>query len=176
LLALAKSAAAGGASVVAARTPPLVDVPVRDLVRPKRWRRTTYGVEMAGAGEMAIGFSVAQAGTWDLSLVGEFAPAITLRLDGRRLGSLSGELGGDSVVPNVAAPLHVHLSAGTHLLVVARGSARLAPGDGGSALLDRVYVSPADAPARTLVTLSPRALRAPSCATAYAWVELLARS
>ena len=48
-----------------------------------------------------------------------------------------------------------------------------APGNGGSAVLDSVFLTPAHAPARGLRTLRAGASRGALCAGAYQWIELV---
>jgi hypothetical protein len=99
-------------------------------------------------------------------------PAVELRVDGRRLASIAGQLSGNSLVPDTAPPLAVSLSAGPHRLSVDRGPSTLAPGDGGSAVLAAVFLTPA--------AYDPGALRsAPAsgwralCGRSYDWIELV---
>ena len=87
-------------------------------------------------------------------------PPIHIGLDGRALATLEGQLAGNSLVPDTATPIAVRLSAGEHRLTVSRSGFSLARGNGGSAMLDAVFLAPAHAPARVLRTLPVRASRA----------------
>jgi hypothetical protein len=175
LRALARTARARRVTLVAASQPEVVSIAVRDLPRSARWGRTAYGLLMTRAGSIGVPFSVRSAGEWDVYLAGEFSPALDLRVDGRELATIEAELGGDSLVPNLTEPARVSLAAGRHVLLITRRNDALAPGDGGAALLDRVYLAPARAPTRTLVRVDARASAGGLCAGAYTWVEALPR-
>jgi hypothetical protein len=99
-------------------------------------------------------------------------PAIGVRIDGRALGSVSGQLDGNSLVPDTISVVRVRLSAGRHRFELSRGGFSFAPGSGGSAVLDAVFLAPAGLAARTLLQVPVASWRA-LCARAYAWVELL---
>jgi hypothetical protein len=174
LRALARRAAVDGERLVAAEPPQIVSVRVRDLAHPAGWGRTRYGLVISRAGSLAISVSVPFAGVWDVYLAGEFSPAVDLLIDGRKIARIEGQLGGDSLIPDLSAPAPVALAAGRHVLVVTRRRRALAPGDGGMALLDRLYLAPAHASVRTLVSLSVRAAAAGACPRSVAWVESLA--
>jgi hypothetical protein len=166
-------AAPRGERLVAASSPYVASIAARGLRRPASWGRTRYGLLVSRTGALAVPFSVPFAGVWDLYLAGEFSPALDLRVDGRKLASIEGQLGGDSLVPDVSAPVRVALAAGRHVLLITRRQRALAPGDGGMALLDRVYLTPAHAPVRTLVSLGLRAAAAGACPRSAVWVEAL---
>ena len=96
------------------------------------------------------------------------------RVDGRALASIAGQLAGNSLVPDTATPIAVRLTAGRHRLAVTRAGFSLAPGNGGSAVLDAAFLTPAGTPARALRTLPAGASASSFCATSYQWVELVA--
>jgi hypothetical protein len=126
---------------------------------------------MTRPGRLAATFEL-PAGRWDLWVQGQIMPAVELGLDGRRLASIGGELSGNSLVPDTVPPLAVALSAGAHRLSVTRGPSTLKPGDGGSAVLAAIFLTPA--------AYDPGALRsAPAshwralCGRSYEWIELV---
>jgi hypothetical protein len=104
---------------------------------------------------------------------GQIMPTVELRVDGRVLARIGGQLSGNSLVPNAVPPIRVRLAAGPHLLSVIRGGSTLAPGDGGSAVLDALFFTPAasDRPARLDIVAASR-WRA-LCRRPHQWVELL---
>jgi hypothetical protein len=102
-------------------------------------------------------------------------PLVRVGLDGRAVGSLQGQLAGNSLVPDTATPIAVRLSAGEHRLTVTRAGFSLVPGNGGSAVLDAAFLTPAHAPARELRTLTSGASRRALCAGAYRSIELVRR-
>ena len=66
----------------------------------------------------------------------------------------------------------MRLRRGAHTLSVARGGLRLAPGDGGAAVLDGAFLTPAGAPARRLLELAPALAAGTLCTARYAWIAL----
>jgi len=168
-------APAHDARVVAALSPELVRVRVRQGHRPPGWGHSHGGLTMRRAGSVSLRFELPHAGAWQLWLQGQFMPDIRVGVDGRPLATLSGQLAGNSLVPDTATPLRVRLSAGRHRLRVARAGFSLAPGNGGAAVLDAAFLTPAGAPTRVLRTLpagaSPRVL----CARPVEWIELVRR-
>jgi hypothetical protein len=130
---------------------------------------------MRRAGTVSLRFALPRGGAWKLWLQGQFMPDIRIRIDGRPLATLSGQLAGNSLVPDTAAPLRVRLSAGKHHLSVARAGFSLAPGNGGAAVLDAAFFTPAGAAPRVLRTLPPGASRRDLCAEPVEWIELVRR-
>jgi hypothetical protein len=168
-------AASHHALAMAALAPELVRVRVRQGHRPPGWGHSHGGLTMRRAGSVSLRFSLPRAGTWELWLQGQFMPDIAVGIDGRPLATLSGQLAGNSLVPDTATPLRVRLSAGRHHLSVARAGFSLAPGNGGAAVLDAAFLTRAGTPSRALRTLpggaSPRVL----CARPVEWIELVRR-
>jgi hypothetical protein len=160
---------------LATLAPQLVRVRLRRARRPAGWGRQHGGFTMRRPGSVALHFRVPRAGTWQLWLQGQFMPVIRIGIDGHALATLEGQLAGNSLVPDTATPIAVRLSAGEHLLSVARSGFSLAPGNGGSAVLDAAFLTPADAPIRVLRTLPSAAGRRTLCAHAYRSIELVRR-
>jgi hypothetical protein len=175
LSALARRAHVSGARLIGARGPRTVSVAVGRLPHPAHWGHQRDALVMSRPGTLAVPFTVPRRGAWELSLAGEFSPRLLVRIDGRALAAISGQLGGNSLVPDLTAPIRITLTAGAHVLSVTRGGLRLTPGDGGPAVLARVVLTPVRAPARTLVNLDARARADSLCARArsYRWVELV---
>jgi hypothetical protein len=163
------------ARAIAALEPRLVRIRLRHVRPPEGWGRQHGGFTMRKHGAVSLRFSVPRAGSWELWLQGQFMPPIRVGLDGRPLATLEGQLAGNSLVPDTATPIAVRLSTGEHRLSVERAGFSLAPGNGGSAVLDAAFLTPAHAPARALRTLPLRASRATLCASAYRWIELVRR-
>ncbi len=170
-----RMAASHHARAVAALAPELVRVRVRQGHRPPGWGHSHGGLTMRRAGSVSLRFELPRAGTWELWLQGQFMPAIRVGVDGRPLATLSGQLAGNSLVPDTATPLRVRLSAGRHRLSVARAGFSLAPGNGGAAVLAAAFLTPAGAPIRALRTLSPGASPRDLCAEPVEWIELVRR-
>jgi hypothetical protein len=172
---LARIAQTRHARVVAALAPELVRVRLRHVRRPPGWGRSHGGLTMRRAGSVSLRFKLPRAGTWELWLQGQFMPDIRIRIDGRPLATLSGQLAGNSLVPDTATPLRVRLSAGAHRLNVARAGFSLAPGNGGAAVLAAAFLTPAGVPARVLRTLPAGASPSVLCAQPADGIELLRR-
>jgi hypothetical protein len=172
---------ARGMHAVAVLAPQLVRVRLRHARRPNGWGRQHGGFTMRKPGTVALRFRVPRAGEWQLWLQGQFMPLVRIGLDGRSVASLQGQLAGNSLVPDTATPIAVRLSAGEHRLTVTRAGFSLVPGNGGSAVLDAAFLTPAHAPARELRTLPAGASRTlPAgasrralCADAYRSIELV---
>jgi hypothetical protein len=106
-------------------------------------------------------------------LDGQIMPTVRVNVDGRPLASIGAQLGGNSLVLNTMTPLPVSLSAGRHRLSVARAGFTLAPGEGGSAALYGLFLTPASAAAQQpLHTVPPRRWRA-LCGRSYEWIEVV---
>ncbi|HXC22955.1 MAG TPA: hypothetical protein VNU28_00090, partial [Solirubrobacteraceae bacterium] len=124
----------------------LVRVPLRRTVRPQGWALSRRRIVMNGAGTLSAMFSLPHGGVWELWLEGDVMRALTIRVDGRTLGRLGGQLDGNSLVANPLTPLRARLGAGRHTLTIARPGADLAPGDGGAATLAGIFLVPAVSP------------------------------
>jgi hypothetical protein len=173
---LVRTARAGGLAALAAPEPAIVRVRLRHASHPRGWGRTHGGFAMQHPGTLSVAFELPRAGAWQLWLQGQFMPSIDVEVDGRRLASLAGQLAGNSLVPDTAGPLDVRLADGRHRLRVTRRGFSLAPGNGGAAVLDDAFLTPAVAPAavapqRLELDAAPHAL----CARPYQWIELVRR-
>lgn len=125
-----------------ARLARLVKVPLARTFRPPRWRLSRKGIVMNGAGTLRARFVLPRGGVWELWLKGDVMRALTVRIDGLKLGTLGGQLDGNSLVVNVLTPLRRRLGAGRHTLTISRPGADLAPGDGGAATLAAILLVP----------------------------------
>ena len=128
---------------------------------------------MRRAGRLSATFSLPFGGTWNVWLQGQIMPTVRVSVDGRSLGAIGGQLGGNSLVPNTLTPLAIRLSAGRHRLSVTRGGSTLAPGDGGAAFLYGIFLTPAAAavpePLRVVAPDRWRSL----CGRSYEWIEVV---
>ncbi len=172
---IARVAALAGAGdrLVAATSPELVTVSLAKASRPAGWERLSVGLGMNTAGHLSAEFAVPFSGIWDVWLQGQMMPTVTVGADGHRLAAIGGQLGGNSVVRNSTTPVAVSLAAGRHLVSIARGGFSLAPGNGGSADLYGILLTPADAPAeQPLLTVAPARWRS-LCGRPYEWIEIV---
>ncbi len=153
-------------------TPSQVRVALAHTIHPRRWGHSRRGLVMSHAGTLEALVQIPFAGSWRLWTRGQLMPAIELGLDGHPLATLAAQLSGNSLVPNLAPPIAVQLSAGRHLITVHRGGVTLAPGDGGAAVLDGIFLTPAGAASQLIAR--PRRRWRELCGGRYEWVELSA--
>ncbi len=170
---LAVLARRDGAHLVAAGTPEIVRIRLHRSSHPRSWGRVREGLLMSTPGRLSAAFEVPHAGLWEVWLEGQIMPTIRIGVDGRPLASITAQLGGNSVVLNPMTPVPVHLTAGRHRLSLARGGFTLAPGEGGSAALYGLFLTPAGAAAQQpLYSVLPGRWRA-LCGRSYEWVEVV---
>lgn len=170
---LAAAAPAGeGVRLLASRAPRAVRIALQASEHPTDWGHQRAGLVMSRPGRLTASFQIPSAGSWQLWVQGQIMPSVTLAVDGRRVQSISGQLSGNSLLPDTVPPIGVRLSAGAHTLSVTRGAFNLAPGDRGSAVLDAVFLTPSSAgPAGVLSAVAP-ARWAQLCGASYQWAEL----
>jgi hypothetical protein len=171
---LAGAASAERGQLIAAATPELVRVELRRASHPRGWGRQRAGFAMKRPGTLASAFQIPAAGEWDLWLQGQFMPQVSVRVDGQLVSSISGQLAGNSLVPDTITPVALRLSSGAHRLTVTRGGFSLAPGNGGAAVLDSVFLTPARAGARDIVVAHGDASSS-LCGRALQWIEIVPR-
>lgn len=166
------SKAAPGESLTGSLEPELVRVALGRSSHPGGWARLHGGVVMSGPGTLRASFTVPRAGEWRLWLQGEFMPSVGVRVDGRRVGEVAGQLSGNSLVTAPAPPLTVALAAGRHVLAVTRPHPNLAPGARGSVVLHAAFLTPqAASPAGRLVS-APASSANRLCSVSLEWVAL----
>jgi hypothetical protein len=127
---------------------------------------------MRRAGRLVATFELPAAGRWKVWVQGQIMPNVQVRVDGRLLASVGGQLSGNSLVPDTVPALPDVLSAGAHRVSVTRGRSTLAPGEEGSAVLDAIFLTPsAYGPQSALRTVPIEGWRE-LCGRRYSWVEL----
>jgi hypothetical protein len=168
---LARIARSHRAQLVAAGSPELVRISLGHTHRPPSWTRRRIGLVMQGPGRLWAEFAVPHAGVWDLWLKGEIMRAVRVSVDGRLLGSAGAQLGGNSLNPDIMAPLTVALSAGRHLLSITRGGFTLAPGNGGWAFLDGIFLTPEHHLAQDALRSVPATAWHSLCGHTFDWIE-----
>ena len=128
---------------------------------------------MHGSGTLRANFTLPHAGTWELWLKGEVTRAIDVAIDGRELGSVGGQLDGNSLVTNPLTPVRATLAAGRHTLTITRPGANLAPGDGGAATLAAIFLVPAGPTGEPVLRSVPVARWRMLCGRPLQWVEIV---
>jgi hypothetical protein len=182
---LARAAGGGGERLVVAQAPRLIGISLAHAAHPARWGHTLRGtlheggqageregLVMSTPGSLSASFALPASGLWDVWVQGQIMPTVKLSVDGRQIASIAGQLDGNSLVPNTVPPIAVHLAAGAHRIAVVRGGFSLAPGEGGAAVLDAIFLTPANGdPQGPLRTVAPADW--PSlCGRSYQWIEV----
>jgi len=170
---LAQVARSHRAQLVAASPPQLVRVDVASAIHPV-WANTRLGLLMSRPGSLRGSFALPHAGVWELWLQGEIMPAVQVSVDGHPLASISSQLTGVASDPDTMAPLRVRLAAGGHRLRITRGtSSPLAPGSGGSAILDSIFLTPVGAGSQATLHVTPAARWRSLCGRRLEWIEVV---
>ena len=171
LAALARRARAAGASLAYVPRPrvPTIDAHLIDR-RPVGWTEIPDGFGLGTPGIARTRFGVPAAGAYDVWLKGNFGRALTVTIDGRRVGSVAGQTGNEG---NYARPLRVELAPGSHLLTLERGGGSLRPGDATPSMLSRVVFEPARQGAPAVREL-PAEQWGRLCGRPVDWVEVVA--
>jgi hypothetical protein len=169
---LAVAPRARGGQLVGALAPRLLTIALRHTSRPPAWRLARPGIVMGRPGTLRARFDLPYAGVWRLWLKGEVMRTVHVAIDGHLLGSIGGQLDGNSLVANTLTPLSASLLAGPHTLTIARPGASLAPGDGGAAVLAAIDLVPAGPLGEPLLKTVPVAHWHQLCASPLQWVEL----
>jgi len=164
---------ARGVRLVAAGAPEIVRVSAVHARHSRNWTAGRVGLLMSGAGGLTTHFALPHAGGWTLWLEGQLMPAVTVAVDGRRVATLSGQVGGTSVTQQVMTPIALRLSAGGHTLTVLRASAGLRPGGAGWADLRSIFLTPAGAGSEATLHEANAAAWRSLCAQPLQWVEAL---
>jgi hypothetical protein len=170
---LADAPRAHRGTLVGAVAPQLIAVPLKRTVRPPGWGRARPGIVMGRPGTLHATFDLPHAGVWRLGLKGEVMRTVHIAIDGRPLGSIGGQLDGNSLVANTLTPLSVSLTADPHTLTITRPGASLAPGDGGAAVLAAIFLVPAGPAGEPELRSTPVASWQVLCGRPLQWVELL---
>lgn len=170
---LARLAKLHGARLVAASPPKIVEIDVAHALHPA-WAETRLGLLMSRPGRLEARFMLPHAGAWELWLQGEIMPAIGVSVDRRKLASISGQLTGVATDPDTMAPLRVQLDTGPHRVTITRGSTnQLAPGSGGSAILDSIFLTPAGSGSQATLHVIPAAQWRSLCGRRLEWIEIV---
>jgi hypothetical protein len=171
LAGLARLAQSHGARLISAWPPTVVKVDVARASHPA-WAESRLGLLMSRPGHLTAMFVLPHTGVWDLWLQGEIMPPVAVSVDGRPLSSISGQLTGVATDPDTMAPLRVRLTAGRHRVTITRGASNpLAPGSGGSAILDSIFLTPVGSRAQATLHFTPATQWRSLCGRRLEWVE-----
>ncbi len=101
---LAAHARTSAEQLVGAQAPELIGVDLARASRPRAWGRKRSGVVMSSAGRLSTSFSLPHGGNWEVWVQGQIMPTVTLYVDGRRVGSISGSSMGTRSCPTPCPP------------------------------------------------------------------------
>ena len=167
------AAGSHGERLVGALAPQLVTVALVRTHRPSGWGLARPGIVMGRPGTLHATFRLPHGGLWELWLKGDIMREVHIAIDGRLLGSLGSQLGGNSLVANTLSPLSASLSTGPHTLTITRSGASLAPGDGGAAVLAGIFLTPAGSAGQPTLTIVPVDRERSLCRRPLQWIELV---
>jgi hypothetical protein len=172
---LAARARSQGARLVGAIAPRLltIGIPRLRFYRPPGWARAHRRILMRRPGTLELAFRLPHGGAWDVWLKANIMRKLQIAIDGREIGSLGGQLGGNSLIANTLTPLSTRLSAGHHTIAITRPGPNLAPGDGGAAVLSGIFLTPAGPAGRPSLRVVAPARARLLCNRALQWVELI---
>jgi hypothetical protein len=169
---IARRARSAGGELAFVPRPARVVLDARGIKRrPAGWGEMATGLGIGTPGIARKRFTVAEGGVYETWLKGNFGRAIEVSVDGRPLGSVSGQSGNEG---NYARAGSVRLSPGTHVLELERGGGSLRPGDGTPTNLDAVVFERAEGRASAVRVLEPSRWRL-LCGKLVDWVEIVRR-
>lgn len=163
---VAKLASRRGGALVAAISPRLVAVTLRGPGYVDRGLNLTPRARLH--------FRVPYSGRWELWLRGEVMPSVSVSVDGRRVATIGAQLAGNQFNPDTLLPIRVTLRRGRHTLSFAAAGSILAPGDGGTARLSRVFLTRRAGAPQWLVRVAAARWHS-LCGKPIKWVEAVAR-
>jgi hypothetical protein len=129
------------------------------------WPELPEGISTGGPGDLRTRFQVRRPGRHLLWFKGEFSRPIEVSVDGRRVGKVAYETGGEG---SYARPLEVSLDAGSHSLELTKGGGTLHPGDAAPSRLLAIVVQPVD---HENVTAAAADRWRPLCEEPLDWLE-----
>jgi hypothetical protein len=165
--------AVSGERLVASQASIIVRIRLARSTHPSDWGRERKALVIGHPGTLRARFTLPSAGTWDVWVQGDIMPSVQLGVDGRTLASISGQLSGNSLVPDTIPAIPVQLDAGAHTLTLIRTSPGLRPGDTGSVVLDAIFLTPAGSGSSPTLRSVPVSRWKSLCGSEYQWVELL---
>lgn len=169
---LAGVARAHRADLVADSYPQVIPINLSRLRHSAGWHFSHVELVMDGEGRLWSDFRVPHAGVYRLWLQGEAMPTLHVRIDGRAVAQVGGQLSGNGDSPDPLVPISVRLRAGQHTLSIARSGFSLAPGSGSEAYFESIYLTPVGFDGQQhLQTVSPARWRE-LCGAHLDWVEV----
>ena len=157
--------------VVATRERTVLGDPLEGA-RSGSWSQSPAGgLGIVGPGRLQVQVHVPQSGRYRLWLKGDFGRPFQITIDGRSIGSVGYDSGGQA---SFARPLDVELDAGRHRIDLVRGGGSLAPGDGQPSRVSLIVLEPMwQSAAPRSAVVSAEQLRS-NCGRPVDWVEVVA--
>lgn len=172
---LASVAAHRHAQLVADTYPVVIPIGLAGLHHTSGWYRRRVELVMDTEGRLWGAFKVPRAGTYRLWLQGEAMPTLRVKVDGRFVASVAGQVSGNGDSPDPMVPITMRLSAGRHALSIAREGFSLLPGSTSEAYLEAIYLTPSGQGERQrLRTVAPARWRT-LCGAHLDWIEVVPR-
>jgi hypothetical protein len=142
---LARVARSHHAELIADSHPDVIQVSLAQVHHSAGWFRSDVELVMNGEGRLWSSFRVPRDGVYDLWLQGEAMPTLQVRIDGRRIAAIGGQVSGNGDSPDSMTPIRVQLRAGSHTLDILRSGFSLAPGGASEAYLEAIFLTPSGA-------------------------------
>jgi hypothetical protein len=165
--------AVSGDRLVASQASTTVPIRLARSAHPSDWGRERKALVMGHPGTLRARFTLPSAGRWNVWVQGDIMPAVHLAVDGHALATISGQLSGNSLVPNTIPAIPAQLAGGVHSLTLTRTSPGLGPGETGAAVLDAIFLTRAGFGSSPTLRSAPVSRWKSLCGRAYRWVELL---
>lgn len=172
---MANVALAHHAELVADSRPQAIQIGFGALHHTSGWYRHGVELVMDKEGRLWSRFNVPRAGVYKLWLQGEAMPTLSVRIDGRHVASVGGEVSGNGDSPDPMRPIRVRLSAGRHTLSISRSGFSLAPGSGSEAYLQTIVFTPAGGAGSQHLRVLPAARWRSLCGARLDWIEVVPR-
>lgn len=170
---VAAIASSHDAKLVADLGPKLISMRLLSSQHPSSWERSGPELVLSSPGRLRMRFFAGSGGRYQLWLRGEVMPTTYVRVDGRRAGTVSGEVAGNGDSPDTIGPIAVSLKQGGNELEVERGGFSLAPGNGAHTYLDRAFFVPDGASGGQRLLSVPASRWHSLCARRLEWVEAI---
>ena len=164
---VAQIAQRAGGALIAAKPPPIVGV---------RFAGDQPGYVGGGLNvtpRATVRFDVPYTGSWDIWLRGEVMPQVTVSVDGHPLATIAGELSGNQFNPDTLNPIAVNLARGAHRLSFSATGSILAPGNGGTARVGRIFLTLQSGAEAGRLEPVPAARWHELCGGHYDWIEAI---
>ncbi len=101
-------------------------------------------------------------------------PQVAVSVDGQRVATIGGELAGNQFNPDTLNPIGVTLRRGAHQLGFAASGSILAPGNGGTARVGRIFLTPASGAEAEPLEHVAAARWQKLCGGRWDWIEAVA--